>query len=206
MACGDKCLSCSVAGGCDECPLGFTSAGDRCWACGDHCNACEEAHTCLVGNCTPGYGLVNDRCVKCTVEGCNECDGHADSCTRCEAGSGVTRAGDCAPCEAHCAECSALGCERCARGYGRNGGRCLPCADHCLACSVAGQCERCADGFTAHQGQCAACPAHCAECSAEGCRRCQPRFMLRDGICEVRPWRPAVELAANYSAAGVWHV
>ena len=55
-------------------------------------------------------------------------------------------------------------------------------------------------GFTAHQGQCAACPAHCAECSAEGCRRCQPRFMLRDGICEVlneRLYGPRLQFRAN---------
>jgi hypothetical protein len=130
------CLTCSYNDGnngtlpynatifsCNACASGYLFISGSCYTCSvatAHCTACDytanaslpydpSAMTCTACDAAAGYFLDtnnNNTCMPCTLPNCATCSG-ATTCAICNAGFGVTVAGD-------CSTCPILGCQTCA--------------------------------------------------------------------------------------------
>ncbi|CDW91368.1 protein serine threonine [Stylonychia lemnae] len=131
---------------------GFKSG--QCVDCLDYkCSYCENQYNkCQV--CHSGYYLDSaDQCQKCTIDGCQQCDGE-NSCGLCYPGYRLEEQ-KCIPCDMmqFCGECNQNQCLTCITGYYMDslGPQCLPCNQndkYCEACDSVDKCTKCQPQMT----------------------------------------------------------
>ena len=135
--CPKGCAMCDLAADgqlkCSECihsPLDPKTS--RCQACGTpNCKKClpgESPAPCQ--ECDEGFGLVNQTCQPCKVQGCAVCDDDTATCTTCLGSAAVVNGTACVPCPAGCEACDdPASCTYCEDSlvFDAAQSRCVPC-------------------------------------------------------------------------------
>ncbi len=127
-------------------------------------------------------GFLGTGCCSCAAQ-CNDCNGRANSCVRCNSGYAQT-APSCPACQSPCATCSysPTVCTSCQSGLILKNSACA-CANQCNGCNGrADSCVRCNSGYAQVPPSCPACQSPCATCSYSPnvCTSCQSGFSLQD--------------------------
>lgn len=106
-------------------------------ACGKSCNSCTISVPRIIEcyECTSGYKLIDKKCVKCSLEGCGNCEEFLNLCEYCGMGyfnssengsSGYTYVSKCSKCEKHCKKCeNGTSCSECLKGFHLDGSKCV---------------------------------------------------------------------------------
>lgn len=141
--------------------------------------------------CSYGYRKNNNKCEKCQVENCRNCDTSASKCDVCYPGfncavSSGTECFNCAELDENCVSCNQNYCHQCKDGY---------VVTNTKTCTVSpfencneifdGACEYCMTGYGFDENK-----EKCIKCEIEGCYSCGKNYKLCDKckdhkICEL---------------------
>lgn len=212
IKCNSPCATCSSASICTSCIAGHLFDGIKSCdsLCHPDCFTCERTQTTCT-SCHDGFYLVNNSCIKCTLEGCKKCiiGEHQSTCRECADGYYKDVYYDsCYPCNKACGTCDEMSnknCLTCAVGYYTQSVSgthltCSPCTEagaNCLEChkdcdGSTGEncqlvCTRCIEGYSFVDNQCIKCHESCKTCDGpteNDCVTCTDKYFLNsDGKC-----------------------
>ena len=178
--CQENCKSCDEP--CSECEIGYFIYQQGCQKCTSSCKTCQSIPDRCT-SCSPGYGLISNKCVKGCANHCSSCD---FICTKCEDGY-ISISGICEVCEGNCMTChiSPEKCLSCKFGFALQGTECInSCIEHCTTCNY--PCTLCSPGYVSLSGVCIACPTGCSSCSSDlkECYSCDDDYEYAHTTCK----------------------